>query len=368
MTIKTIFTTRSTVEEAVRDLQAQANGFQTKMVIYFASTKYDPIQISAQMELSFKGAMVLGCSTAGELTSGKMLKGSLTAMLLDADVIEDAKIEVVENIGKGNPIPDAFRAFEDHFHTSMSEMDVNRYVGIILIDGLSKSEERLMEKIGDLTSVLFVGGSAGDDLKFQKTYIYANGKVYSDAAVLALLKPACGFSFIKTQSFYALKPTLEATRVDEPNRKVLEFDHKPALQAYADALQLSLDEAKNVFMEHPLGLMLGDEPYVRSPQMVNGQEIVFYCNIREGARLSVLQSTDIVGDTKAAIAAKKAEMGSISGILNFHCILRTLELENKGLTDDYGKVFADIPTAGFSTYGEAYLCHINQTSTMLVFK
>lgn len=367
-TVKTINSAKANVEEAVGDLLSQAYGFEAKMVVYFASMKYDPTQISAKMQQAFSGATVIGCSTAGELISGRMLKGSISAMLLGADSLKDVSIQVVEHIAEGNPIPDAFHAFETHYQTPMTEMDVNQYVGIILVDGLSKAEEKLMEKIGDLTSVLFVGGSAGDDLKFQKTYVYAQGKAYSNAAILALLKSANGFGIIKTQSFVAMEPTLEATRVDEPNRKVLEFNHKPALQAYADALQTTPAEAKNQFMEHPVGLMLGTEPYVRSPQMVNGHEIIFYCNIREGSQLNLLQSTDIVGDTQAAIAAKKAELGSISGILNFHCILRTLELENKNLTKEYGMVFADIPTAGFSTYGEAYLGHINQTSTMLVFK
>ena len=84
--------------------------------------------------------------------------------------------------------------------------------------------------------------------------------------------------------------------------------------------------------------------------------------------LKVLANTDIVEDTRAAVKAKAQELGSISGIVNFHCILRTLELESKGLTEDYGKIFAEIPTVGFSTYGEEYIGHVNQTSTMLVFK
>ena len=60
-------------------------------------------------------------------------------------------------------------------------------------------------------------------------------------------------------------------------------------------------------------------------------------------------------------------MGSISALINFHCILRTLELEQKGLMAEYGKIFS-IPTIGFSTYGEEYIGHINQTSTMLAFE
>ena len=82
----------------------------------------------------------------------------------------------------------------------------------------------------------------------------------------------------------------------------------------------------------------------------------------------LLESTNIIEDTKNALEKKISEFGRIEGIINFHCILRTLELEKKNLVKQYGEIFSDIPTIGFSTYGEEYIGHINQTSTMLVFK
>ena len=42
-----------------------------------------------------------------------------------------------------------------------------------------------------------------------------------------------------------------------------------------------------------------------------------------------------------------------------------MELKNNGLDKEYGALFENIPTIGFSTYGEAYIGHINQTATML---
>jgi hypothetical protein len=83
--------------------------------------------------------------------------------------------------------------------------------------------------------------------------------------------------------------------------------------------------------------------------------------------LSLLESTDIIKSTKKSLDDAKKELGNISGIVNFNCILRTLEMEQKGLCDAYGKLFADVPTVGFSTYGEEYIGHINQTATMIVF-
>jgi len=368
MNVKISYSTKENVNDALQDIKEQLTDIDPRMVIYFASSVFDHENISQQMQDAFNSATVFGCSTAGEIVSGKMLKSSIVAMALSSDAIEDVKVEIVENIKEGNNVETAFSAFGEYYGTSMAELDFKKYVGIILVDGLSGAEERLMDRIGDLTNVTFVGGSAGDDLKFQKTFVFAGNKAYTNAAILALIKPKIGFDIIKTQSFFSTDKTLVATKVNVAGREVIEFNNRPASIVYAEAVGTSVDNAPNYFMSHPVGLMFGDEPYVRSPQQVKGERMVFYCNVLEGMELSLLTSTDIVKDTKKAIDDKKKELGNISAIINFHCILRTLELESKGITEAYGKLFTDIPTIGFSTYGEEYIGHINQTSTMLVFK
>jgi hypothetical protein len=205
-------------------------------------------------------------------------------------------------------------------------------------------------------------------LKFEKTYVFANGRAYNNAALLALLKPAVPFGLIKTQSFSTKNVRLVATKVNEAEREVYEFNNKPAAVAYAEALNTSIEEAQNKFMTNPLGLMVEGEPYVRSPQRLRGQNMLFYCNVLQGMELDVLESNDIIADTRTAVAEKEAEMGGISAIINFNCILRTLQLEQSDQVRAYGELFKNIPTIGFSTYGEEYIGHLNQTATMLVFK
>jgi hypothetical protein len=367
MSVATACSSRKQVNEAVSELQGQLSSILPKMVIYFASSEYAPQEVSAAMQKAFPGTTVFGCSTSGEIISGKMLKGSIVAMAFNKDIIEDIVVQVVPEIKTSSKLRSAFAAFEDHFDITMHKADPSKYVGIVLFDGLSCAEERLMDKIGDFSDVTFIGGSAGDDLKFTATYVYANGQAYTDAAILALIKAKGSFDVIKTQSFNSLGKKLVATKVDEKTRTVYEFDGDPAALAYAAAVGKSVSDLAKDFMAHPLGLMVDGEPFVRSPQQVKDGSVVFYCNVKEGMELEVLQATDIVQKTAEAVKNKEKEMGSLKAMLNFNCILRTLQLESEGKTEEYGKVFANVPTVGFSTYGEAYIGHINQTATILVF-
>jgi len=367
MPIVTAYSTQP-LPDAVADLQRQCGSCQPRAVVFFASSRYEPQALSQQMQAAFPGACVVGCTTAGEIGAGKMMTGSVVAMFFDADVVEDAAAAVVGNLRSGLRVRESFAEFETHFQTPVSHLDIRKYVGLVLVDGLSVAEERLMEKIGDGTDVLFIGGAAGDDLKFQATHVFAGGKAHTNAAVLMLLRVKRGFEIVKTQSFKLTGKRLVATKVDEPLRKVMQFDHRPALDAYAAAVGVPPVQAAACFMQHPLGLMVEGEPFVRSPQRVDGRSIVFYCQIKQAMQLEVLEATDIVADTRAAIEAQKKAMGFISGLIDFHCILRTLELRNELRCDQYGAIFSGIPTIGFSTYGEEYLGHINQTSTMLLFR
>ena len=308
MSVVTVFTENKVIEMAVKEIQSKLAITQPKVVLYFASSCYNPKEIASVMDHAFPSATVFGCTTSGEIISGKMLKNSIVAMGFSDDVITDVNIQILHNISAEDHVEKAFKGFEDYYYTPALELDPEKYVGIVICDGLTKAEEKIIDSIGNRTNVTFIGGSAGDDLKFANTYVFANGQAYSNAALLALLQPTGKFDFIKTQSFDNTNKKLVATKVDEANRIVLEFDHKPAVEAYAAAIGYSIAEVDKGFINHPLGLMIDDEPYVRSPQQVKEGAIIFYCNVKEGMEMSVLKSTDIIANTTAVIQQKQAQV------------------------------------------------------------
>ena len=70
MPITTAYSTKG-LPDAVADLKAQSAGCKPRAVIFFASSKYDPAELSRQMQAAFPGACVAGCSTAGEIAAAR---------------------------------------------------------------------------------------------------------------------------------------------------------------------------------------------------------------------------------------------------------------------------------------------------------
>ncbi|NTV89764.1 MAG: hypothetical protein HGA22_05300 [Clostridiales bacterium] len=372
--IKTVNSLKTSEIEAVAEIVGQLAGFDTRLLIYFASPAHDQVFLSKQMQEAFAGCTVFGCSTAGEMANGAFYSGSVVAMAISSGIIEDVRLELVENLADNPDMDQVFISFEKHFNESLYTMDSGKYAGIVLIDGMSKREEFVMDQIGNRTNIYFVGGSAGDDRNFNRTCVYANGMAYNGAAVLALIKISdnARLSVIKTQSFRALERVLTATRVNGESREVIEFNNRPAALEYMEAVGASsVEAAKDCFITNPVGIIVGsDDIFVRSPQQVKGNSILFYCNIPEGMDVNLLESVDIIEDTRASVACEVNKLGGaekISGIIDFQCVLRTNELRKKNLLSQYGCIFGDIPNIGFSTYGEEYIGHMNQTSTMLMF-
>lgn len=359
--IKTASSKNPNTASAMAELQQHFADISPTLVVVFFSSRHSDEQVATLARQAWPQARTIGCSTAGEIVSGEMMDGAIVAMALDSATASQVHVATVERMGECAQIDDAC----DSLGPVLSAAH-DTHVGIVLMDGMSGSEELLMDRLGDRTDLRFIGGSAGDDLAFKATSIIVDGRVLHNAAVLAVLEVPAGFRIIKTQSFQRTGKALMPTRVDSRNRQVLEFNGKPASLAYMEAVGAStVEEAARKFMSHPVGLMNGDEPYVRSPQAFDGDAMKFYCAVTADVELEVLQSTDIVCDTAEALANANRD-GKVAGIVNFNCILRTLELKAANHTADYAALFT-APTIGFSTYGEADIGHINQTATMIAF-
>ncbi|MCC8115586.1 MAG: hypothetical protein LIP18_00245, partial [Planctomycetes bacterium] len=173
---------------AVRKIMTNLQGFQAAVVVFFASTDYDPETIASDMHDAFPDALTIGCSTAGEGINGEILNHSVVAMAMSAAVFSYNEFALV--VGNKADVPpdrkdvfttarDAMKYLGRNLSQPLLDLDFREYVGYLLTDRISAFSERVMDVVGEMTDVLFLGGVAGDDYKFTNDQrIFYQGRSY----------------------------------------------------------------------------------------------------------------------------------------------------------------------------------------------
>ncbi len=370
MKVKIAYSQKNNISDIITDVKEQIGTFNSKLIQFYASSTIDSKKISEEMYKAFNNTPCIGATTAGEIFSGKMLDKSIVVMVLGDQIVQDCKIEVLENINQGTKVvDDAFESFEQYFGVSASDLDPKKYVGIALVDGLSNQEEKIYERIGDLTNIYLVGGSAGDDLMYEKTYVYANGKSYNNAAVLTIIRCVNEFDVIKTQSFKEIGKKVKITKADEEKRIVYTINNENATDLYTKILGKENEKPEALFPKYAFGLKIEQNNYlVRSAVKTIDKSIMFGCSLKNNMEYEIIESQNVIEKTKKDLDEVLNKINNASAIICFNCVSRKLDLIQKNQLNDYGNIFKDIPTVGFNCYGECYIGHINHSSVMLIFR
>jgi len=354
-------------KQAAKELFDQIAQPDPAAVIFFCSARYDREKLAESLQSVFPGVVLLGCTTAGEISSQGYHTGSLTGVSLGSTLLNGLRVHTraIGSLSKFSRDEAARLAGSLETELGGTGFHADKMFGLVLIDGMSMQEESVISLLHqELRGVSIVGGSAGDDLQFQKTYVYANGRFLSDAAVFALVETAFPFHVFMTQHFRPTGKKLVITRAVPEARRVVEIDGEPAARAYANTLGVDVSElGPAVFSKYPVMLKLGGKYYVRSIQRMNTDgSLTFYCAIDNGLVLTVGEGVDLVQNLRQQLLEIEHFVPPPRMILGCDCILRRLEAEERGLAEKVKETLKDHNFVGFSTYGEQYnAIHINQT-------
>lgn len=322
-----------------------------KGVVLFSS--FNKVKKIAQ----FAGDNVVLCSTAGEFTKNGYKENSITGFEYDNKLAQVVEI-------KYPPI----RTLEK-LESAYNKVRNNRNAFMLLLcDGLLGVEESIMTTLYFMDDDFkIIGGSAGDNLKFQKTLVYIGQKEVNSVAIF--FNESRRTQIVKENIYEPMGKKMLVTDADPINRVVKKFNNKQASIEYSEVLGIRENNLENCFIENPLGKKCEDGIYITSPMKIHSDKsITFYSQIMPNTFVEVLQATNIeecFRQTKDSLDFKP------NFVLSINCILRSLKFKNEGQWDFVNQELLDIcrNQTGFISYGEQfYKHHLNQTMVLLLIE
>ena len=358
--------------DAVAELAMQLAQPDVGLVMIFCSPQYDRVQISAALNATFPKAVVIGCTTSGEITPLGYKSGSIAGISMGRSIVHADAVLVpnVRTFGLVNML-DTVRALNQRVEAVTGSTDHGDMFAALFIDGMSGAEDGVLSALQTIMpDIPLFGGSAGDDLEFKESFVLADGAFHSNAAVLALVKTSLPFKVFKTQHYVASGKKMVITGADPVKRIVTEINAEPAAQEFARIVGLDVtDLSPMMFATHPVVVRVGGQDFVRSIQKVNDDgSLSFFCAIDEGLVLSAATSVDAYETLDGVFAEIEREIGPPQLVLGCECVLRLLEREQVQDKGRMGALLASKHVVGFNTYGEQYRgIHVNQTFTGVAF-
>ncbi|SDD18899.1 FIST N-terminal domain-containing protein [Ruegeria marina] len=311
------------------------------------------------------GTVVVGCSTAGEISADGYADGEIVAIGLPRENFR-ARATLIPDLADYDAQTIIDRMIQTRNDLAMARPDWNHEFNFMLIDGLSTLEDRLVSDLAmGLGPVPLFGGSAGDGETFTETRVFFEGQAHANAAVLMQVRTRCPIQVFKTDHLIPSDQRMVVTGATPELRTVHEINAEPAAREYARILGKDPEQLTTfTFAAHPVVVRIGGQHHVRSIQRVaeNG-DLVFFSAIDEGLVLTLAQARDMREHLREELARLSSNRRP-SVILGCDCLLRRLEAQENQVIGALSEILRENNVIGFSTYGEQFnSMHVNQTLT-----
>jgi len=244
---------------AIRELKAGLTGMEPVAIVFFCSGQHDGLRIEKELKAFAPMAEVIGCTTSGEYTDKAYTQGGVALMALSHAKVARCAASLAE-FDKGPSVEDSIHAaasrIAQKLQIDMREVDPERWVGIVLHEGLKGNEEEVNAVLGHIAPFLsYLGASAGDNLVLKETRVFHDGRESNCGSVLLLMELAVPYTIVKTCSFEPTSTVMRIGRVQ--GRVVYEIEGQPAVPTYAAKVGVTPEQLDHpVFMANPLGLMI----------------------------------------------------------------------------------------------------------------
>lgn len=333
-------------------------------VIAFASAVFEQREVVRGIRDAADKAAFIGCTDAGEITNDGPTQKSVTVMAIVAP-------EISFYTGLGRGIKNGAREAGSAVAREIKEKaDKPLRAFLMLPDVLTGNGADIVRGVLDVLGPHFpvVGGAAGDDFVFEKTYQYRDDEVESGAVAGVGMAGSFAMGVGVRHGWVPIGMPMKVTKAE--GAVLHELNGKPAISIYEDyfgekANELRREALARMAITYPLGLKIPEyeeEYLIRDPITVDEKgSITCAAEIPEGSEVRLM----IGSKEKAVEAAEDAARHVMKEletdgarpkfVLMFNCIAREKLFAQKA-NDEIQAVMriigADVPLLGFYTYGE----------------
>ncbi|QDG36045.1 hypothetical protein FJN13_15050 [Alteromonas mediterranea] len=364
-------------KEACRDVAneilANVKGDEIELLLFHTSTLFDLDTVAKEISARFPHVNIVGCTSAGEFNKNGYGTEKLLAVAFLKNEFSIATA-LVPNLGEVNfdEAHDIASGLRRALQGRERRYDTEQHFVISVLDGLTRHEEHFLETFATaFGNIPHLGGSAGDDLKLEATYVFYNGEFHRDAAVLLLVGTGKPFTVFSIDHINSPVSKLVVTHADPESRTVYEINGEPAAQYYASLLGMKAEDlTPDVFSMFPLAVMVGGKYFIRSIQKVDlaTNAITFYCAVDIGIILTFVQLGDCIEALESKLDKLRAQLGEPEFVYACDCFLRRLEIQQGKNDHEIRRLQQRYNVAGFNAYGEhIHSVHLNQTFTGVYF-
>jgi len=346
---------REAVRAALGGLQPTAED----LVILFASADYDVERLYHAALAEAAPAGVLGCTGTGNFTHEAQVPNGCVAAVLRADQSSFGVSHVERD---DNDIAGSARHAAERARERAGDRHPNSVL-LLLTDGMTPDQREIARGAYEVATALvpFVGGAAGDDLTWERTSTFGDGRVLTNGILAVWINSARPMGVSVDHGWRPAGKPMLVTRAE--GTVVHELDGTPALEAYlaeqGDGLAATDPEFFRKVMASPVGLSNARGRYdVRQlhAYLPPGGGINFNVGVSEQSILQVMSTDDealIEGARRAAQEAVRPT-GKPRLVLVFSCGSRVPLLGDR-VRDEVEAISSALdgaPVCGFYTFGE----------------
>ena len=329
----------------------------------FASPSYSAEALEVAFDKHWDGLPVYGCSTAGEIGQGGYNRDSIVAINFPKSHFEAH--EVLYDLTVEKTLVDVSERTRQAEKVASHPKFKNKF-GFLLIDGTSKLEDIVVAAIdvGLGASVPVFGGSAGDGMQFDETFIFNHRRCHRNSALLLLVSTDFDVRGIGFDHFEPTDNRAVVTGAIPDQRILTELNGAPAAEEYARLIEKPVNEISSTdFAENPLLIRSGENYHVRSiKEFTPDGHIEMLAAIDYGLIFYLGRGKELLRTLVSELSSVTVKNKKPNLIVGFDCVLRRVEIEENDLSTEVSEILKQYNVIGFNTYGEQYIgVHVNQT-------